>query len=111
MSPTGAKGHYLEHHDLPHYHQPRDAGAGGYLVLGRPIGAAREGQVALELTAFAIPFGSAVLTPPGVVHNDSWLVGNYRVMYGLTEVYSTVRLSCAVSIRDPHDDTQTQIKP
>ena len=83
-------GAYLEHHDRPHLHMPLDEAAGGYLVLGRRDG---EGSGADYLvSAFRIPFGSAVYTPPEVLHADPYLTGNYLVVYSVTENFSNAVL-------------------
>ena len=44
------------------------------------------------VTAFRIPFGFAVYSGPRVIHNDSYLVGAYSVVYAVTEHFSTVML-------------------
>ena len=82
-------GSYLEWHDRPHLHMPLDADAGGYLVLGR-----RDGDDYL-VSAFRIPFGSAVYTPPDVIHADPYLTGHYLVIYSVTENFANAVL------RDP----------
>ena len=77
-------GSYLEHHDRPHLHLPLDAAAAGFIVLGR-----RAGDDYL-VSAFRIPFGSAVYTPPQVLHADPYLIGRYLVIYSVTENFSNV---------------------
>lgn len=79
-------GAYLEHHDRPHLHMPLDEAAGGYLILG-----CRDGDDYL-VSAFRIPFGSAVYTPPEVLHADPYLTGNYLVVYSVTENFSNAVL-------------------
>lgn len=79
-------GAYLEHHDRPHLHLPLDEAAGGHLLLGR-----REGDDYL-VSAFRIPFGSAIYTPPDVLHADPYLTGNYLVVYSVTENFSNAVL-------------------
>lgn len=79
-------GSYLEWHDRPHLHMPLDADAGGHLILGR-----RDGEDYL-VSAFRIPFGSAVYMPPEVLHADPYLVGNYLVIYSVTENFSNAVL-------------------
>lgn len=83
-------GSYLEWHDRPHLHMPLDENAGGYLLLGR-----RDGDDYL-VSGFRIPFGHAVYMPPGVLHADPYLVGNYLVIYSVTNNFSNAVL------RDPH---------
>ena len=79
-------GSYLEWHDRPHLHMPLDADAGGYLILGR-----RDGEDYV-VSAFRIPFGSAVYMPPEVLHADPYLVGNYLVIYSVTKSFSNAVL-------------------
>lgn len=79
-------GAYLEHHDRPHLHMPLDEDAAGYLILGR-----RDGADYL-VSAFRIPYGSAVYTPPEVLHADPYLTGNYLVVYSVTENFSNAVL-------------------
>lgn len=90
-------GAYLEHHDRPHLHIPLDEDAGGYLLLGR-----RDGEDYL-VSAFRIPFGSGIYTPPEVLHADPYLTGNYLVVYSVTENFSNAVLRAAdggtVSVR------------
>lgn len=82
-----ANGIFLEYHDRPHFHMPLDTHASGHLILGKKI---KEGLY--HVSAFAIPFKHAIYTPPGVIHNDSFLVGRYAVVYSQTTNFSTVRL-------------------
>ncbi len=77
-------GTFIEYHDKPHLHMPLDADARGHLLLGRA-----EGEDYL-LSAFEVPAGRAVYTPPDVLHADSFLIGRYLVIYAVTERYSTV---------------------
>mgnify|MGYP003389155114 CR=1 FL=1 len=79
-------GSYLEWHDRPHLHMPLDSDARGYLILGR-----RDGEDYL-VSAFRIPFGSAVYMPPEVLHADPYLVGNYLVIYSVTKDFSNAVL-------------------
>ena len=82
-------GAYLEYHDTPHFHMPASPESGGYLLLGE------KHSDKLLLTAFKIPFGYGVYTPPNVVHSDAYLTGRYMVMYTFTEQFSTVHLKDA----------------
>lgn len=77
-------GSFIEYHAPPHLHMPLDASAGGHMVLGRS-----DGDDYL-LSAFRIPYGSAIYTPANVLHADPYLVGRYLVVYAATEQYSTV---------------------
>lgn len=76
-------GFYIEKHNTPHYHQPLDSNAGGFLILGLIL----DGD--LILTKFKIPFGCGVYMKPETLHSDAFLVGNYNVMYTKTPDYST----------------------
>ena len=77
-------GTFIEYHDQPHLHMPLEPDARGHLLLGRA-----EGGDYL-LSAFPIPQGLAVYTPPNVLHADPFLIGRYLVVYAVTEHYSTV---------------------
>lgn len=83
-------GAYLEHHDRPHLHMPLDEEAAGYLILGRKDDSG-DGADYL-VSAFRIPYGSAVYTPPEVLHADPYLTGNYLVVYSVTENFSNAVL-------------------
>jgi len=103
-------GCYLEYHDLPHFHMLRDVTAGGNLILGKFVddgkcskesteacqkahktGAGKcsacdadwmiDHSKGVEVTAFQIPFGCGIYTPPGAIHCDSFLNGRLKVMY------------------------------
>lgn len=76
-------GFYIERHNTPHYHQPANIDCDGYLVLAKRIGNQ------LILSKFKIPFGSAIYTPPDIYHNDSFLIGDYYVIYTKTPDYNT----------------------
>ena len=86
MSKKFGGGEYLEYHDTPHFHMPMDKSSGGELILGK-----REGNT-YYLTAYKIPFGYGVYTPPNVIHADAHLIGRYLVMYTYTDNFSTVNL-------------------
>lgn len=79
-------GAYLEYHNTPHFHMPLNSGSTGYLLLGKFV------NNKIRLTAFTIPYGYAIYTPPGVIHCDGFLAGDYCVVYTVTDNYSTVRL-------------------
>jgi hypothetical protein len=76
-------GAYLEQHDLPHFHMPLDEEAKGYLILGKKF------TSHYALTAFSIPFGYAVYTPGGTIHDDGFLLGRFLVIYSITDTFST----------------------
>ena len=82
-----AGGAYIEYHNTPHIHMPLNSDCTGYLILGKKIN-----TNTFRISAFNIPFGSALYIYPFVLHNDCFLVGNYLVAYTKTDVYSTVRL-------------------
>ena len=77
-------GAYIEEHDRPHLHMPLEDEASGYMLLG-----CRDGEDYL-LSAFPIPYGTALYTPPYALHADAFLVGRHLVVYSVTEHYSTV---------------------
>ena len=81
-----AGGVYLEYHDRPHFHMPRDRRAKGYIILGKFV------EDNIHLAAFNIPYGCALYTPNNVIHNDCFLTGKYIVVYSKTEDYSNVLL-------------------
>ena len=85
-----AGGIYIEYHDKPHFHMPLQPHAHGHLILGKKIT-----PHLYHLSAFAIPYTTAIYTPPGTIHNDSFLVGSYLVAYTTTPHFSTVRLLTA----------------
>lgn len=87
MQPTLGEGIYLECHDAPHIHVPLTRESTGYLILGH-----RYHPKEIALGAFRIPFGMGVYTPNGVIHNDCFLIGSYKVFYTVTDKYSTVLL-------------------
>ena len=76
-------GLYIEKHDSPHFHQPLNSNCTGYLLLGKIK------KDELILTAFIIPYGKAVYIPSNVLHCDACLVGDYNVIYTITENYKT----------------------
>jgi hypothetical protein len=80
-------GEYLEYHDRPHLHVPMNEDASGYLILGKLVG-----KECYCLTAFSIPYGYGIYTPPNIIHSDAHLVGKYLTVYSKTESYSTVIL-------------------
>ncbi len=77
-------GAFIEHHAPPHLHMPLDPSAGGHMLLGRSDGDD------YRLSAFPIPYGSAIYTPPNVLHADPYLIGRHLIIYAATEAYSTV---------------------
>ena len=86
MDPLKGGGVYLEHHNTPHFHLPKNSDAGGYLLLGK-----KQGDE-YQLSAFHIPFKRGIYTAPSVLHNDSFLTGKYNVVYTVAENYDTAIL-------------------
>ena len=86
MEEQYGNGVYIERHDRPHFHMALHETCGGFLILGK-----KKGNKYL-LSAFRIPYGMAIYTPPNIIHNDCYLVGYYLVIYSITDDYSTVRL-------------------
>jgi hypothetical protein len=85
-------GQYLEYHDNPHFHSPLNTDNKGYIILGKIE------NFKLKLSAFIIPYYTALYTPGFVIHNDANLVGRWLVVYSKTDNYSTVLL------RDKNDN-------
>ena len=79
-------GAYIEYHDRPHFHLPIDAEAKGQMIIGHQ----KDGEY--RLSAYRIPFGYGIYTPPHLLHADAFLVGRYIVVYSVTENFSTVLL-------------------
>ena len=83
LQPGYGNGFYIETHNTPHYHQPMDSTASGFLILGLKT------EQGMLLTKFKIPFGYGVYMGPNTLHSDAFLVGNYHVVYTKTPDYST----------------------
>lgn len=79
-------GCYLEYHNTPHFHMPLNKQSKGYLILGKFY------NNACLLSAFKIPYNSAIYTSPYTIHSDAFLIGSYLVAYTTTDEYSTVIL-------------------
>ena len=79
-------GSYLEYHDVPHFHMPLNEKSCGHIILGKII------NDICHLSAFKIPYGYAIYIKPNVIHCDGFLVGDYLVVYTITDKYSTVLL-------------------
>lgn len=77
-------GFYIEYHDLPHYHQPVNENSSGFIILGNLK------NNSLFLTSFKIPYKHALFIPSNILHSDAYLIGEYNVIYGKTNKYSTV---------------------
>lgn len=76
-------GFYLETHDTPHFHTPVNDKSKGYIVIGKKI------NNKYELTAFRIPYKCGIYIPPNVPHCDGTLIGEYNVLYTITNNYET----------------------
>lgn len=80
-------GFYIEYHDAPHFHMPLNPDStSSHLILGK-----REGDEVF-LSAFTIPYGSAIYPPANVIHDDGFLSGDLSVIYSITDSFSTVIL-------------------
>jgi len=77
-------GAFVEYHDFPHLHMPIENTARGHFLLGRADGGD------YLLSAFRIPYGQAIYTPPNALHADPFLIGRYLIVYSVTRHYSTV---------------------
>ena len=79
-------GAYLEYHDQPHFWLPVSLDCKGFIILGK------ETNGKFFLTGFRIPYGYAVYAPPYVIHADSYLIGEFLIVYMTASDYSTVIL-------------------
>jgi hypothetical protein len=77
-------GFYLESHDLPHLHIPLNSNSNGYIIFAKKMSAKK-----YVVNAVKIPVGCAIYTPPNVLHCDAFLIGDFKVCYGVTKNYST----------------------
>ena len=84
------KGLYLEYHNEPHYHEPIDAHTGGVYLLARMIADQPSGLEWVRISGFRIPYGAAIYSEPGAIHDDATLQGHWRVGYVNAEHFSTV---------------------
>ena len=82
--PNLGGGTYIEHHDRPHFHLPIEPSASGHMIIGDIK------DEVYRLSAFRIPYGFGIYTPPNLLHADAYLIGRYIVVYSVTEDYSTV---------------------
>lgn len=78
-------GFYIEYHSCPHYHQPLNDKAKGWLILGKFT----EDKKHIRLSAFKIPFGYGIYMPPNVLHCDAYLTGEYLVAYTAAKEFKT----------------------
>ena len=77
-------GIYFEYHKNPHFHMPYNMSSNGYIMFAKKIDDDK-----YHISAFKIPYGYAIYTPPYVLHNDCFLVGKYYVIYSKSEPFST----------------------
>lgn len=77
-------GEYIEYHDQPHLWLPKSPQCSGHILLGK------QEQDKYYFTGFRIPYGHAVYLSPYTLHADPYLIGDYVVVYTVTENYSTV---------------------
>lgn len=83
--PEYGGGYYLEVHNTPHLWSHVTPDGGGVVLLGKKIK-----HNCYHLSAFTIPFGTAIYIPGGVIHCDGLLVGSVMAIYTITPDYSTV---------------------
>ncbi len=83
MQNEHANGIFIEYHDRSHFHMPMDKYSSGYLILGKKIKSDY-----YHLSAFSIPYKSATYSSPYMIHNDSFLLGKYYVVYYKTDNFS-----------------------
>ena len=77
MNESLGAGMYVEfHHDKPHFHMPLSTDSGGFYLLAKETD---EGT--FQFSAFKIPYGKAIYTKRGALHNDAGLTG-YRWVVG-----------------------------
>jgi hypothetical protein len=86
MHPDHGGGFFLEHHSPPHFHMPLTQDSAGFLILAKQ----HQQSNSYHIAGFKIPFGSAIYSPPHVIHSDAFLIGAYRVVYTTTKEFSTV---------------------
>ena len=84
------KGLYLEYHNEPHYHEPMNTHTGGVYLLARIMTDPVSSQEWVRITAFRVPYGTAVYSEPGAIHDDATTQGQWRVGYIDAKEFSTV---------------------
>lgn len=77
-------GEYIEYHDQPHLWIPRTPRCQGHILLGRFE------NNRLYLTGFKIPYHYGLYLSPFALHSDAYLIGDFIVVYTVTNDYSTV---------------------
>ena len=83
--PSHGGGYYLETHDTPHLWSHLKEDGRGVVLLGK-----QAGDDLYHVTAFNIPFGTAIYAPGGVIHCDGLLIGDIMAIYTVTDHYSSV---------------------
>ena len=87
MAPGYGGGEYIEYHNEPHFWMHTSPTCDdGHILLGREI------DGIYYLTGFRIPLECAIYASPGVIHADSFLLGELLVVYTVASEYSTVIL-------------------
>ena len=76
-------GFYLETQDTPHFHTPLNEKSRGYIIIGKKL------ENKYQLTAFKIPYKCGIYISPNVPHCDGTLIGEYNVLYTVTDNYET----------------------
>ncbi len=77
---NGGGGYYVETHNFPHIHIPLFSDSAGYIIIGKKLS-----TVQYSFTAFKIPYGYALYTPPGTIHGDGTLLGRYGISVANSE--------------------------
>lgn len=99
MQKYGGGGIFVEFHNFPHIHIPLHEDCGGYIVIGKKLSAEE-----FDFTAFQIPFGYALYTPPNTIHGDGTLVGKY----GLTVADPSMIGADTVLMYNKHTKTMAE---
>jgi hypothetical protein len=84
-------GFFLEYHSFGHFHEPKDANCRGSFLLAREVGGPSN-RTEYHITSFMVPYGFALYTEEGAIHNDSPTIGNWRVAFTNPKEYSTVTI-------------------
>ena len=70
----GGGGYFVERHNFPHLHAPLQPDCDGCMLVGQ-----QTGLDSYEFTGFRIPYGTALYTPPDVIHGDGCIVGEHAI--------------------------------
>ncbi len=71
---SGGGGYYVETHNFPHIHIPLSPCSKGHIIIGKKISANQ-----YSFSAYRIPYGYGLYTPPGTIHGDGTLIGKYAI--------------------------------